>query len=99
MEAEVWRENARGTLLLIRAVPRSSRDRVAGCNGGRLKVCVTAPPEKGRANERILKVISRHFGLPVSRLFLQSGDSAREKTVLLDGMTVDQVKEKIDGIA
>ena len=88
-----------GTQIPVKVLPRSSADRVTGVVGGRIKVCVTAAPEKGKANERLLRTLSRFFGIPFSRVSLLSGDSSREKCVLLAGVTAEEVKEKIDDLA
>ena len=43
----------------VRAQPGAARDRVAGEHDGALKVAVAAPPEGGRANAAIAKILAK----------------------------------------
>lgn len=40
---------------------------------------VTAPPEDGKANEAVARLISDHFSVPISTVSLLSGHTSREK--------------------
>jgi len=48
-------------------------------------VRVAAPPEGGRANEALLKLLSRAWGLPRSDLSVARGAQARRKSLQLSG--------------
>jgi uncharacterized protein YggU (UPF0235/DUF167 family) len=50
-----------------------------------LKARVRAVPEKGLANKAILKLLATRLRLPISSVRLLSGDTARRKSVLLEG--------------
>jgi uncharacterized protein (TIGR00251 family) len=82
--------HAGGTALLrIKATPRARKAQVGGLIGDadgqqRLIVKVTAPPDKGRANDAILVLLARQLGLPLSRLSLLQGETSREKTVRIE---------------
>jgi len=67
----------------VRVVPRSSRDRVAGVLGERLKLQVTSPPVDGEANRAVVELLARSAGLPVRAATLTAGASARSKTIRL----------------
>lgn len=69
-----WADRTFGELTIrVKAVPGSSRDRIAGPLGDRLKVCVAAPPEGGRANEAIASVLARALGVAQRSVVLRSG--------------------------
>ncbi|MFM1882461.1 MAG: hypothetical protein RJA05_870 [Planctomycetota bacterium] len=69
-----WADRTSGELKIrVKAVPGSSRDRIAGPLGDRLKVCVAAPPEGGRANEAIASVLARALGVAQRSVVLRSG--------------------------
>ena len=40
---------------------------------------VTVPPEKGRANQKVIELISKHFKVPKSNVTLISGSTYKEK--------------------
>jgi len=71
--------------LHLKVVPKSSRDRVAGWVGDRLKVQVTAAPERGKANDAVIDVLAAALGLPRSRVRIVAGATSPLKTVEVDG--------------
>ena len=50
-----------------------------------LKVKVTPPPDKGQANQAVLKLLSKAWGVPRSSLAIASGDKGRNKIVIATG--------------
>ncbi|MBI2900978.1 MAG: DUF167 domain-containing protein [Planctomycetes bacterium] len=85
----------RGTLLAVKVVPGASRSRIARW-GDRLKVCVTAPAEKGKANAAVIELLSEFFGAPV---VLRSGAGGPLKTVevRLSRAEVEERIRNVDG--
>jgi uncharacterized protein (TIGR00251 family) len=57
-----------------------------GANGEeRLAIRITAPPDKGRANKAVLKLLAESLGLPKSALSIGAGEKDRLKTVMIAG--------------
>ena len=81
--------------LRLKVNPRSSSDRIVGWIGDRLKIAVTAPPEKGKANAAVLRLLSRTLGIPGSRIRLVSGESTSEKVVGLHGVEAREVLSRL----
>lgn len=73
--------------LSIRVVPRSSREGVAGCEGGVIRIRLNAPPVEGRANEALVRFLARALGVPRARVSLVSGETGRNKIVRIAGIT------------
>lgn len=48
-----------------------------------LRIRVQAPPEKGKANDRVTQLIADFYHVSVSRVFLVSGAASREKRFLI----------------
>ena len=90
--------NARAATLAVRVQPGASRERVVGMMGDALKVAVNAPPEKGKANRAVEKLLAKALGLPQSSVRVTAGASSRRKTVRVDGMTQVQLQEWLDGV-
>jgi len=67
------------TLIRVKAVPGASRDQVVGPLGDRLKVRVAAPPEAGRANEAIARLLAEHLGAGSAPVTLVQGHSSALK--------------------
>ena len=68
-------------LLSVRVHPSARRAKVEELGPREYKVHVTAPPEKGRANQEVLEALASHLDIPVSRLRLVRGAASRIKTV------------------
>lgn len=75
-------------ILRLRVQPKASRDAFIGPYGEQeYKVSLTAPPVEGKANEHLVKFIAKAFGLPRSRITLESGDHSRSKCLRLKSPT------------
>jgi uncharacterized protein (TIGR00251 family) len=71
--------------LRVKVVARSAKSKVAGELGdGVLKVKIAAPPEKGKANEELCRVLAEHYGVPKSAVSIASGHTASLKLVKID---------------
>lgn len=79
-------------LIAIKAVPGASRDQVAGLLGDRIKVRVAAPPEGGKANEAICKLIAETLDVPARQVEIVAGHARAEKTLRVSGTTVSVAK-------
>jgi len=78
--------HAEGCVLAVRAQPGARRDAVIGEHNGALKVAVSAPPDKGKANEAIAAVLCAALGLKKTQVELIAGLTSRDKKFLLRGV-------------
>ncbi|EPX79812.1 DUF167 domain-containing protein [Salipiger mucosus] len=67
-----------GDTITLRVTPRAGRNEIRE-EEGRLSVRVTAPPEDGKANAAVVKLLSKALGVPKSRLTLVRGATSRDK--------------------
>lgn len=65
-------------MLAVRATPKASSDRIA-VEDGRVRVWVTAPPDKGKANKAVIAAVAKVLGVPKSAVVLVRGEASREK--------------------
>ena len=63
---------------------------------GMLKVSVSQPPEKGKANRAVIEVVAEELGLCRSRIELVSGETSSEKRFLVSDMTATQLTALIE---
>ena len=85
------------TRLPVRLTPGAASDRIDGWDvdaEGRpvLKVRVRARPIEGEANEALIKLIARALGLPKSAVVLQRGGQSRTKSLVIEGLSEDELK-------
>ena len=74
----------------IRLTPKAARSRIDGVGAGAdgtafFKVAVTAPPEKGKANAAMIKLLAKAWRLPKTSMAITAGATARRKTLLVTG--------------
>jgi len=58
-------------------------------------VRVAAPPEGGKANDAVLKLVAGALGVPRGDLELASGQTSRDKVVRLVGLTRETADERM----
>lgn len=73
-----------GARIAVRVTPRGGRDALVLDEAGSIHVRVTAPPEDGRANAAVRKLLARVLGIAPSRLTLVGGATARDKLFRID---------------
>lgn len=56
---------------------------------------MTAPPERGKANQATLDLLAESLGLPAADLRLVSGHGSRDKTVEVAGLTADEAARRL----
>ena len=91
--------HAEGATLALRVQPKAKRNAVLGEQAGALKVSVTAPPEDGRANEAVIALLREELHLQRSQVALISGQTNRNKVVLVRGVTPEQLAARIEGLS
>lgn len=86
----------RGLIVALRVQPKASAERIGGTHGHALKIAVTAPPDKGKANEAVIRLVAKTLGIAPSSVELLSGHTGKDKRILLPP-TVS--RDKIDALA
>lgn len=67
--------------VLIKVSAGASRNAITGWLGDRLKISVNAPPEKGRANKAVERLIAKSMGVPGRDVSIVTGLTSTDKTV------------------
>jgi uncharacterized protein (TIGR00251 family) len=83
--------------LLIKAVPGSSKNALAGVQDGRLKIRIAAAPENGRANEELRSFLAKLLRIPKKEVSLAAGEKSRLKTITLPLSSEEALKSLIRG--
>jgi uncharacterized protein (TIGR00251 family) len=83
------------TRLRLRVSPGAGRSGIVGRHGDAWKVRVTAPPEDGRANAAVLRLLADALSMPRGSVTLVSGHTGRDKIVLLDGVGPAQIERRL----
>lgn len=75
--------------IAVRLTPKASMNRVGetrrqGSGEEQLVVYVTAPPDDGKANEAMIRLLAKHYNVARSRLTLVRGHTNRNKLVRIE---------------
>ena len=87
------------TRVLLRVAPGAARAGVVGRHGDAWKVRVTAPPEDGRANDAVLRLLADTLAVPRNAVLLVSGHGSRDKIVELMGLEPLQIEQRLAATA
>jgi uncharacterized protein (TIGR00251 family) len=79
----------------VRVVPRASRSELVGEHDGALRVRIAAPPVDGAANDELVRLLARAFGVPRSAIDITGGHAAKLKTVCVAGGLAAVLKSKV----
>jgi uncharacterized protein len=84
-----------GSILPVVAQPGARRNAVLGERAGALRVAVTAPPDKGKANVAIQSLLAEGLGCKVARIALVSGATSRQKRFLIGGLDPESLRRRL----
>lgn len=87
--------SGRGVILSARLTPRASRNEITGVVEGALRIRLQAPPVDGKANKALLRFLADLLDMPPSSLAILSGDTGRNKRILITGMAEAQVASRL----
>lgn len=85
------------TRLPLKVLPSSSKDTVLGWLDASLKIKVKAPPENGKANAAVEKLLSRRLNVPLKAVNITNGHKQPNKVVTIQGLDAEEVKRRLDG--
>jgi len=76
-------------------VPGAASDSIAGWLGEALKVRVSAPPERGRANVAVRDLLSQALGVSPQCVRIVAGAASARKIVEVTGLTDVQLRRRL----
>lgn len=82
--------------LHLRVAPGAGRSAVVGRYGRGWKVRVAPPPERGRANAELIRLLADTLTIPRDHVAVVGGGAGRDKVVALEGLTADEAGRRLD---
>ena len=87
------------TKLKVKVIPGASVSVIIGWLGDTLKVRVSAPPEKGKANAAIVALISDALHVPESSVRIVSGRNSQRKMLEILDLSRDEIMQRLANVA
>jgi uncharacterized protein (TIGR00251 family) len=88
-------EHEDGVELTVKVVPASSRNRIMGVWNKALRVAVAAPPEGGKANQKVVRLLAEAFDIKRGQVAITHGQTQPLKRVRVTGLSAKQVRELV----
>ncbi len=82
-------------LIWVKAVPGASRNEIAGVVGDRLKIRISTPPEGGKANKAICKLLASSLGVKPNQISIERGETNPAKIVRISGAVLGDVMNEL----
>jgi uncharacterized protein len=82
--------------IAVRLIPGARVNELAGERDGVLLVRVTAPPEGGRANAALCRLIARRAGVGIRSVSVTQGARSRRKLVQVDGISAADLARALE---
>lgn len=93
------RASAASTRLYVRVNAGAGRSEIVGRLGATWKIRVAPAPERGRANDALLGLLSDRLRVPVSDLTVIAGATRRDKVVELRGLSAEEASERLENVS
>jgi len=85
------------TIIKIKLLPRSSRNEIIGKENDVIKMKLTAPPVKGKANMALVSFLAKKLGVPKRDILIVSGERSRNKSLKINGLSFEEVMGRLTG--
>ncbi len=70
--------------ITVKVKPNARENSVKEIEKDYFEVKVSIPPEKGKANDKVIELLSKFFKIPKSRINISKGQKNKEKIVEID---------------
>ena len=84
------------TTIRVRVQPKASGNQILGFREDVLRLRVTAPPEDGKANAAVVRLLAQTLGISRSQLEVIRGHSSRNKVIRISSLNAVEVRQRLD---
>ncbi len=84
-----------GIEISVKVVPGASRERIVGVLGDALKVQVSAPPERGKANAAVAELLAACLGVSAKTVSVVRGAGNPRKVLLVRGCSAEEAQARL----
>lgn len=68
----------------LKVIARAKREHLEKISEASYRIKVSAPPEKGKANKRIVELLAEEFGVKKQAVRIVSGETSNKKIIEID---------------
>jgi len=82
----------------VRVGPRAGRQALWREPGGLLRAAVQAAPERGKANEELVRLVAERLGIARSQVELWKGHRSRKKVLRIWGVKAEALQSAFEAL-
>ena len=82
----------------VRVVPRAKKNDIVGVEGGVLRVRLTAPPVRGKANEALVEFLAQALGVRKGQVEIARGQKAKDKAIRVRGLSEEEARKRLGNL-
>lgn len=91
----MFQEINEGIIFKVKVIPKASRSEIVGWENDELKVRLAAIPDKGKANEELIRLLASVLDIGKSHVRIVQGQTSRHKRVCISGITLIEIHMKL----
>jgi uncharacterized protein (TIGR00251 family) len=81
-------------VIQIKVVPKASKTQVIKEKEW-IKIKLTSPAQKGKANKQLIELLSKKLRLPKSKIKIVSGETSRDKQISIEGLSEEEIFNRL----
>lgn len=82
--------------IAVKVIPKASRTEIVGWENGELKIRLAAVPDKGEANQELIRYLAHFFNIGKSHVHLLRGATSRHKLIAFSTLTEEIIRSKLN---
>lgn len=86
----MWKETPEGIILSVKVIPNAHRSEIVGIENDELKIRLAAIPDKGKANDELIRFLAKIFNVSKSQVTLIHGATSRHKKICITRIGIEQ---------
>ena len=90
------KETPSGIILPVKVTPKSHRNEILEWENNELKIKIAATPEKGNANDALLRFLAERLQISYSSLTLIAGVTSRHKRICITGLSLEEIVQALN---
>ena len=93
----MWVSQKGGSAIIsCRVQPNSARDGPGEIKNDALVIRLNAPAVEGKANDALIKFLSKRLGISKSRISIIRGEKSRNKLVSVEGLRIEEIELSLE---
>jgi uncharacterized protein (TIGR00251 family) len=81
-----------GILIKIKVIPNASKSEVIGLENDEIKIRLAAVPEKGEANDELIRFLAKMLSIGKSNVTIVRGHKSRHKQAGVAGISLESMQ-------